>query len=225
MKDQGMGAPEERHRVVAVDGPAASGKSVAGRRTAERLGILFVSSGEMYRAAAWRVARAGIPWDAEAESVACVRSADLRLVGRDGRVRLLVDGEDPGEELHSATVNRGVSHLARMPGIRELLLVLQRSCAGWGDLLMEGRDIGSVVFPETPYKFYLDASESERSRRRGAQGQEDPVGERDRMDSGRSVAPLCVAQGSIVIDTTLMTIEEVVEELVGRLHAQGFASA
>ncbi|HUF62035.1 MAG TPA: (d)CMP kinase [Verrucomicrobiales bacterium] len=225
MDDKETEAAGERHRVIAMDGPAASGKSVVGRRAAERLRILFVSSGEMYRAAAWRAARAGIPWDVEAEVVACVRSADLRLEQRDGWIRLLVDGQDPGEELHSAEVNRGVSQVAKMPGIREILLGLQRSCARWGDLLMEGRDIGSVVFPETPYKFYLDASESERARRREAQGQEDAVGERDRMDSERSVAPLCVAAGAIVIDTTSMSIEEVLDELVRRLRQQGFTSA
>jgi cytidylate kinase len=188
------------------------------------LGIFFVSSGEMYRAAAWLVVRAGVPREDEAEIAAQVGTAAWRLATEGRRIHLLAGEIDPGEELRSERVNAAVSYVARIPAVRQTLLGLQRSCSQLGDLLMEGRDIGSVVFPRTPYKFYLDATESERARRRAAQGEADALQERDRIDSTRTVAPLCVAEGATVIDTTSLNIEGVVEEMLEHLRRKGFPS-
>jgi len=134
---------------------------------------------------------------------------------------LLVNGSDPGDALTSDYVNGNVSKVAKIPDVRKALVRQQRACAEAADIVMEGRDIGSVVFPDTPYKFYLDASEEVRARRRAAQGLGDEIAERDRLDSTRKVSPLKVADGATKIDTSDLTLPQVVEALLGQLSEQG----
>ena len=134
---------------------------------------------------------------------------------------LTVDGIDPGSELKSSEVNAGVSTVSTIPDVRDVLVAKQREYLDVADIVMEGRDIGSVVFPETPYKFYIDAAVEIRARRRMAEGIEDNLAERDAVDSGRKTSPLVIAEDAVVIDTSEMTLEEVLMEVIDRLRKQG----
>ena len=213
------------HRVVAIDGPAASGKSSVARQLAQRLGFVYVNSGAMYRAVTWHVLERGIdPRDRGAvERLADKMRFDSQLDGNESLVR--IDGVDPTSHLRDVRVNDGVSLVSSVPRVREVLVAKMRAYAVDHDVVMEGRDIGSVVFPETPFKFYIDASPDIRSQRRAAQGQMDRIAARDEADSSRSTAPLMIAADAVVIDSSTLTIEEVVNEIVRRLRAQGLTTA
>ncbi|HEY0368968.1 MAG TPA: (d)CMP kinase [Chthoniobacterales bacterium] len=213
------------HRVVAIDGPAASGKSSVARQLAQRLGFVYVNSGAMYRAVTWHVLERGIdPRDRGAvEQLADAMRFDSQLDGNESLVR--IDGVDPTSHLRDVRVNDGVSLVSSVPRVREVLVAKMRAYAVDHDVVMEGRDIGSVVFPETPFKFYIDASPDIRSQRRAAQGQMDRIAARDEADSSRSTAPLMIAADAVVIDSSTLTIEEVVSEIVRRLRAQGLTTA
>ena len=210
-------------RVVAIDGPAASGKSSVARELAKRLGFVYVNSGAMYRAITWHVLNRGVdPRDAPA-IVKLIDSTkiDCDLDGNDSRIR--VEGIDPATHLREVGVNDGVSLISSVPQVREVLVRHMRAYAREHDVVMEGRDIGSVVFPDTPYKFYIHASPEIRSQRRAAQGQVDQIAARDRADSSRRASPLTIADDAEVIDTSDLSIEEVVNEIVQRLQAKGLA--
>jgi cytidylate kinase len=205
-------------RVIAIDGPAASGKSSVSKGVASSLGFEFVSSGYFYRALAWGALRDKITLDLTSKTVdEWVSHRDLRLE----KSRLLLDHEDATPHLSRPEVAAEVSKIAPFPSIRNLVNSKLRALAESHDLVMEGRDIGSVVFPETPYKFYLDASPEERARRRAKEGAVDSVSERDRLDSTRATAPLKIADGAIVIDTTALNMEQVIETVIARLGMEG----
>lgn len=208
-------------RIVAIDGPAASGKSSVARELARQIGFDYVNSGAMYRAVTWHVLQRGIN---PADSNAVVRlleesRLDCDLVQGDSRIS--IDGVDPAEHLRDDRVNDEVSRISSIPRVREILVAEMRGYAINHDIVMEGRDIGSVVFPETPYKFYIDASPDVRLRRRIAQGQRDQIAARDRADSSRRASPLIIAEDAHVIDSSNLTIEGVVGEIVGRLKMKG----
>ena len=215
---------QDRHRVIAIDGPAASGKSSVARQLARRLDFVYVNSGAMYRAITWSVLNARIdPADKHriAELV-----GDLLLGGvlRDRELHLLVDNVDLTEHLHEDRVNNEVSRVSMVPEVRNVLLQRMRDYANKHDLVVEGRDIGSVVFSDTPYKFYIDASPEVRAQRRAAQGHRDEIARRDRADSSRATSPLIVAKDAEMIDTSNLTIDGVVDEIVARLRRKRFAS-
>jgi cytidylate kinase len=211
--------------VVAIDGPAASGKSSVARRVAKQLGFVYVNTGEMYRAMAWLALRRGIdPSDAGAVADLASR-ARVECPVRDGVSAIEIDGEKPEAHLREEAVNRAVSLVARVPEVRRSLVALQRALALERSLVMEGRDIGSAVFPETPYKFYIDASPEVRARRRAAEGYRDEIGARDRVDSSRAESPLTVAGDACVIDTSDLGIEAVVALVLERLAERGLAEA
>lgn len=208
--------------VITIDGPAASGKSSVARLLAARLGRIYVNTGNMYRAMTWAVLEAG----ADPQDAAAVRTTaeqvriDSPVV--DGQTQVSVDGHVLTEaELNSDPVNRGVSLIARIPEVRARLVAAQRDLAKLGPLVMEGRDIGSVVFPESRAKFYIDASEEVRAARRNAQGHRDQVAERDRLDSTRKTSPLVVPEGAIVIDNSSITLDEAVAAVLARLGQCG----
>ena len=216
-----MSARESAHRVVAIDGPAASGKSSVARALARRLGFDYVNSGAMYRAATWLVLERGVP-PGDADAIARLMEAariDCTL-DREGS-KMLIDGIDPSAHLCDHRVNSEVSLVSSVPRLREILVEKMRGYAKERDIVMEGRDIGSVVFPETPYKFYIDASPEVRLRRREAQGLRDQIAARDRADSSRRASPLIIAEDAHVIDSSNLTIEGVVGEIVGRLKIKG----
>jgi cytidylate kinase len=216
-----MSARGSAHRVVAIDGPAASGKSSVARALAKQIGFDYVNSGAMYRAVTWHVLNKGVsPGDAPA-IIRLLEESQIDCT-LDGHVsRILIDGIDPAPHLCDDRVNEEVSLVSSVPRLREILVEKMRGYAVDHDIVMEGRDIGSVVFPETPYKFYIDASPEVRLRRRQAQGLRDQIAARDRADSSRRASPLIIAEDAHVIDSSNLTIEGVVGEIVGRLKMKG----
>ncbi len=218
------GAPAYR-QVIAIDGPAASGKSSVARELAKRLRFIYVNSGAMYRAVTWYVLNRGIDPTATAEVVKAVEEArfDCRLKGNDSRI--FVDDVDPVEHLRDAEVNDNVSLVSIVPRVRQILVQKMRQYAIDHDVVMEGRDIGSVVFPETPYKFYIDASPQIRTQRRAAQGQLDQIAVRDRVDSSRRDSPLMIAPDAHLIDSSNLSVQGVLDEIIAQLKAKGFQLA
>jgi cytidylate kinase len=216
-----MSARASAHRVVAIDGPAASGKSSAARELARQIGFHYVNSGAMYRAVTWHVLQQGIaPTDGIAVAGLLQTTRIDCALDREGSC-ILIDGVDPAEHLRDDRVNEEVSSVSSVPRVREILVDKMRAYAREYDVVMEGRDIGSVVFPDTPYKFYIDASPEVRLRRRQAQGQRDQIAARDWADSSRRASPLIIAEDAHVIDSSNLTIEGVVGEIVGRLKMKG----
>ena len=209
------------HRIIAIDGPAASGKSSVARELAWRLGYVYVNSGAMYRAFTWHVLERGLASD-DAPGIGEL-AAQTRLFcelrGHDSV--MLIEGIDPEPFLRDDRVNDNVSRVSSVPRVREIIVAHLRRYALADDVVMEGRDIGSVVFPETPYKFYIDASPDIRARRRAAQGQHDAIAARDRADSSRRTSPLIIAEDALVIDSSNLTIDGVVGEIIGRLKLKG----
>jgi cytidylate kinase len=211
----------DQHVVIAIDGPAASGKSSVARELAGRLNFAYVNSGAMYRALTWHILRHGVdPRDGPGidHQLAQARIAcDLQ----NNQSRILIDNVDPGDHLRDDDVNNSVSLVSCWPRVREILVDKMRSYRLHHDLVMEGRDIGSVVFPDTPFKFYIDASPEVRSRRRAAEGLRDEIATRDHADSSRRASPLVVARDADVIDSSHLTIDGVVNEIVARLKVKG----
>jgi cytidylate kinase len=213
---------QQQHHAIAIDGPAASGKSTVARRLAAELGLVMVNSGAMYRAVTWEVVRRGIDPGDPVAVVAMLDEITIECGVRDGQSTITIDGREVDEGLRSDAVNAAVSQVAAVPEVREILVAKQRGLLEVGDLVMEGRDIGSVVFPTTPFKYYIDASEEVRRRRRAAEGQNDEVTKRDEQDSRRRTSPLVVAEGARVIDSSEMSIEEVVECVMELLREDGW---
>jgi len=207
--------------VIAIDGPAASGKSSVSRQIALRLHFAYVNSGIFYRAVTWLVMEKGLDPSAAEVVGDFVAESDLSSGFDDGVAFIKVNGENPLSHLHDDAVNRNVSAVSRVPAVRECIVSHLHRLAGERDVVMEGRDIGSVVFPDTPYKFYIDASPEVRKQRRQAQGQQDEIAVRDRIDSSRPTAPLIIAEDALVIDSTHLTIDGVVGEVIGRLKISG----
>lgn len=206
---------------IAIDGPAASGKSTVARRLAKRLGLIMINTGAMYRAIAWATLQKGVDASEEDAVASMLRDITVTCGVKDGQSTILIDGLDPGDALREDQVNARVSRVAAVPEVRDLLVEKQREYLKLGSLVMEGRDIGSVVFPDTPYKLYIDASEEVRLARRSAEGLADVVSKRDEEDSKRKNSPLVVAEGAAVIDSSDMNIDEVVEAALGELRSRG----
>ncbi len=207
--------------VVAIDGPAASGKSTVARLLARRLRLAYVNSGAMYRAVTWwMLGRGADPADA-GSVVALLPQMPLQCGLENGVSTIRFAGKDPAMLLYGDAVNQNVSAIARIPAVREMLVAIQREYREESALVMEGRDIGSVVFPDTEYKFYIDASPEVRARRRAQQGQRDSITERDRADTSRKTSPLTIAEDAHVIDSSNLTIDGVVGEIIGRLKLKG----
>lgn len=213
--------------VIAIDGPAASGKSTVARRLAEKFGIAYVNTGSLYRAVALAARRDGR--DLSALTLDFLKTLHLEYApGLDGGYDLKLNGRFPGNELRSAECAQGASLVAAQPVVRDYLLDVQRSFAGTRRIVMEGRDIGTVIFPDARFKFFVTATPEERARRRLAQAGENPDGAtlagvareiaaRDLQDSTRAVAPLKPAPDAELIDTTGRSIDDVVEWISRRI--------
>lgn len=207
--------------MIAIDGPAASGKSSVARELGRRLAFVYVNSGAMYRAVTWSVLQHRIDPVDRSEIAKFVMSLKFGGELKDGEFRLRVDHVDLTQHLHEDRVNNEVSRVSTVPEVRRILVEQMRGCAREHDLVVEGRDIGSVVFPDTPYKFYIDASPEVRAQRRAAQGQRDEIARRDEADSSRAASPLMVARDAEVIDTSKLSIDSVVDEIASRLRKRG----
>ena len=209
------------HLVIAIDGPAASGKSSVARALARRLGFVYVNTGAMYRALTWLAVSKGVPTADATRVHQLLHFTEIECGVADGESTILLDGIDPTPHLVSEDVNANVSAIATIVEVRRVLVAKQRAYARDHDIVMEGRDIGSAVFPETPYKFYIDASPEVRARRRAAQGLQDSVAARDKVDSTRRTSPLVIAEDAHVIDSSNLTVDGVAGEIVGRLKMKG----
>lgn len=213
---------KDRHRVIAIDGPAASGKSSVARELARHLGFVYVNSGAMYRAVTWTVLSRSIDPNDTSAIAKFILGAKLDGKFIDGQFHLLIEDVDLSAHLHEDRVNTEVPRVSTVPEVRKRLVERMRDYARNHDLVVEGRDIGSVVFPETPFKFYIDASPEVRAQRRAAQGHRDEIAQRDRADSSRAASPLIIAKDAEVIDTSHVTVEQVVDEIIKRLNAKQF---
>jgi cytidylate kinase len=212
--------------VVAIDGPSGSGKSSTSRGVAARLGLRYLDTGAMYRAMTWWMLRAGVDVHDPAAVAARVAEPEI-LSGTDALgPSILVDGTDVGVAIRGDDVNAAVSPVSAVPEVRARLLELQRATIGRGGIVVEGRDIGSVVVPDAPVKVYLTADPAARARRRAAEeggsdvsATEQSLLARDRIDSGRAVSPLVMADGAVHLDTTPYTLDEVIDQVVALVEA------
>jgi cytidylate kinase len=198
--------------VIAIDGTSASGKSTNAKLVAKALGYIYVDTGAMYRTLSWHCLQKRVDiHDPKAVAMLCRKwKTSLECVEKDHlrAAHLLVDGYYPDKEIRTAEVSAATSLIAAIPKVRDWMKKTQRSCIQFGDLVMEGRDIGTNVFPETDYKFYLDAKLEERSARRAADGVHENLAARDQRDSQRAAAPLMIALGAKVLDNSKMSSAE-----------------
>jgi cytidylate kinase len=211
--------------VIAIDGPAASGKSTVARALAGHLGYRFLNSGDLYRAMTWACLRRKI----DCHDIGAVASAAGQTqieVGCDGNEYFpLIDSEDPRAHLRKEQVNANVSPVSAVPAVRYIVSAAIRAHATGRQTVIEGRDIGSAVFAETPYKFYIDAPAHVRQRRRRNQGQTEEIARRDLIDSTRKTDPLTVAPGATVIDSSALDVAGVVAAMLAKLKEQDLSCA
>jgi len=214
--------------IIAIDGPSGAGKGTVARAVAARLGYRHVDTGAMYRALAWKALHDGLDLSDEASVAAVAERARFDVEGG----RITIDGHDVATAIRTPEMDRASAMVARHPAVRRVLVARQRSYGQGGGVVMEGRDIGTVVFPDADVKIYLDASPEERARRRAA----DPahtssrnsqlsdvataLAERDRSDSTRTASPLAVAPDAVVMDTTGLPVDRVVEQVLTLVNSK-----
>jgi len=215
--------------IIAIDGPAGAGKSTVAKIIARRLGFLYIDTGAMYRALTLKAIEEKISVNDTASLIKMAHSAAIDLVNnQDGSLTIFLDGKDVSALIRQPRITKLVSDIAKIKGVREVMLGLQRKLGKQKNSVLDGRDIGTVVFPDADRKFYIDADFSERSKRRfkelkeagesvTQQDIEDDVRNRDNIDSTRECAPLKRAHDAIYIDTTNLTIEEVVNKILSSL--------
>ncbi len=212
--------------IVAIDGGAASGKSSSSKILADRFNLLHVDTGSFYRHITYELLRRNVPHTDQAALVAALPALafSTRLNGRSAQ--MLIGGQPAGDEIRGQKVNEHVSHYAAIPEVRQALLTYQRGQVdvarqhGFRGLVMEGRDIGSVIFPHADFRFFLHADPAERAKRRAAEGRQDSVAERDRLDSSRKNSPLTCPAGAIDVDSTFLTLEQVVDKMSALIAAK-----
>ena len=211
--------------IIAIDGPVGSGKSTVARRVAQLLGYIYVDTGAMYRAIALKAARRGISVDASDDLVTLAGDTKIDLRAQDGTQQVLLDGEDVTPAIRSAEVSQGASKVATVAGVRHVLVTEQRRAGHKGGVVMEGRDIGTVVFPDAELKIFLTASPEIRAERRWREHKQkgdtidlahtiEEIHERDKRDRERKTSPLVQARDAIVVDSTAMDPEEVARLIV-----------
>jgi len=211
--------------IIAIDGPAASGKSSVAKRLARRIGFFYVNSGSMYRAVTWELLRQGIDPSNPKSVQSSIASMDLGCgFNAEGESFIRINAQIPDAELKESAVNNSVSTVSAIPAVRHLIVARLRALVNEHNVVMEGRDIGSAVFPDAPHKFYLDATPEIRRLRRAAEGLTDSIDLRDKQDSSRAEAPLQIAEGACVVDTSHLTLDGVVEKIFQLLTDAGLTA-
>jgi cytidylate kinase len=211
--------------VIAIDGPAGAGKSTVAQKLAARLGLNYVDSGATYRAAALKVLEAGVSPEDESAVVEVIAGAEIRFTTDGDRCCVWLDGRDVTQDIRTPEVTLAAAQVSRLPEVRKKLINLQRSLVQGRGVVMEGRDIGTVVFPEAPLKIFLKAEVQERAHRRLQQDQEEgrastleqtayDIGRRDQLDAERKISPLIPAPDAVEIDSTRLTADQVVEQIL-----------
>ncbi|MCL5408999.1 MAG: (d)CMP kinase [Candidatus Omnitrophica bacterium] len=214
-----------KHYVIAIDGPASAGKGTVARLVAERLKFLYVDTGAMYRAITLKALKENIPLDDETTLIKMAKETSIELIFNNNKYKVMTDGKDVSEEIRTEQVSQKTHFIASILKIREILWEMQRAYRKNYNLVMEGRDIGSIVFPDAEIKIYLDADIEERAKRRYKQLKENghqvdietvkkSLIERDEKDKNRTISPLKKLSESIYIDTTKMTIAQEVQQIV-----------
>lgn len=215
--------------VVTIDGPAGAGKSTTARAVAERLGFLYVDTGALYRALALKVQQGGVPVDDLAAVDRCVRETRITLSGAPGEFHVWLDGAEVGDAIRTPEVSELASRLAAQAAVRQRLVEVQRSLAERGPLVAEGRDLGTVVYPDAAVKIYLDADLEARARRRArdlerlgmsvpVEDVRDELSRRDQRDRSRAESPLMVPEGAKVVNTSALAIEEQIEQVLSAVR-------
>jgi cytidylate kinase len=221
--------------IIAIDGPSAAGKSTLAKRLAKELGFTYMDTGAMYRALALKVLREGIDIGNDGMLTQLIGSTEIDLVETGGKLRVLLDGEDVSELIRTPEVSQMASKASALKTVRQWMLVLQRALGQRGDVVAEGRDIGTVVFPDAEVKIYLDASAQERARRRvkelrraGRQVSLDEtlreMVERDKRDSERDLAPLSKADDAVAIDSSALDAEALAQTVMQEIRKKGLAN-
>jgi cytidylate kinase len=215
--------------IIAIDGPSGAGKSTTARRLAERLGYVYIDTGAMYRAVGWKAVQEKIdPADEEMLADLC-RRTEVSISRSDGEPKISVDGRDVSGEIRTPEMGMMASAVSQSASVRARLLALQRELGKGGGVVMDGRDIGTVVFPDADVKFFLDAGVEERGLRRYRELKAKDadvdleritreIGDRDRQDSSRSLAPLRRADNAFLIDSTALDINEVLERMLAEIE-------
>ena len=216
----------ERKPIIAIDGPAGAGKSTIAKTLARRLGYLFINTGAMYRAVAWKAAQRGVPFDAADQVGKLAEDSWIELTGTVDALRVLIDGHDITDEIIKPAISQSASIVSAIPAVRRALVARQQQMGKAGGVVMEGRDIGTQVFPDAEVKIYLDATSDARAQRRfdedcargtalaSLEQMKFEIEERDTRDKTRADSPLVQAEGAVYIDSSSMTIDEVVEKIL-----------
>ncbi len=223
--------PSARQLIVTIDGPAGAGKSTVARQLAKRLGYLYLDTGALYRAVAWKVRSAGVNPENGAAVAALLPGMRVGLDRRDDGVGVTVDGHDVTDELRSPEISIMASLVSAIPAVREWLLPVQRQVGHAGGVVAEGRDLGTRVFPAAEAKFFLDADLNTRAGRRqqdlAGTGRSAPlertkqeIETRDQRDRSRAIAPLIPASDAEVIDSTSLTVDQVIDRMMGKIAAK-----
>lgn len=211
--------------VVAIDGGAASGKSSTSKILSERLDLMYVNTGSHYRSITWAILEGEVDFNNESAIIEFLKTLPIGHIIEGKEAKITLKEQPFGDEIRSEAVNNAVSIVAAIPSVRQYLLDHQRSYrnlaknAGFKGLIMEGRDIGSVIFPNADFRFFLTADESERARRRQLEGQVDSIQKRDQLDKTRKTAPLTCADGATTVETTHLSLLEVAEKLQIIIHS------